>query len=294
MGFRVAISLKGLSRVLTSSPREWKYLFQYRLQLTRWRKLEKREIPFALTTGREQYLVSVNDKLVGQLLFCMGEFEFDKFELVSRFLNKKFNTVVDIGANVGSICIPAVARGYAKNAIAIEPDPLNFDLLRTNCMLNGLSNSITCHAVALGAESGGTLRLEMNSGNFADHRIAATTGDDRGWEHSVEVPQFRLDDLAVNLDPEHDILWMDVQGYEGFVLDGAPLATKAHVPFVLEFWPVGLEEHSGYSSVLNAAMNYKCWVNLKDPLLERKPIEDLEALYRQMLADDSQTDLLFI
>lgn len=289
----MSVSLRGAGRVLTASPREWKYLFHYRMKLTQWRQMEKRGELFTLTDGSERYLVSVNDKLVGQLLYCMGEFEFDKFELVASILGHTFKTVVDIGANVGSICIPAVTRGFASNAIAIEPEPLNFELLKANCLLNGVTDSIDCHAAALGAESSGTLLLEMNSGNFADHRIAVTHGDSRGWENSVEVPQMRLDDLAGDLDPLTDILWMDVQGYEGFVLDGAPVTMDKLVPLVMEFWPVGIEEHSGFGSVKNAVSKYNCWIDLKDPDLTRNPISALENLYAKMLVVDSQTDLLF-
>ena len=32
----------------------------------------------------------------------------------------------DIGANIGVTCIPAVNRGYVKQAIAVEPESENF------------------------------------------------------------------------------------------------------------------------------------------------------------------------
>ena len=45
---------------------------------------------------------------------------------------------LDIGANIGVICIPAVSRGLVEEAIAIEPESENFKLLKLNISLNNL------------------------------------------------------------------------------------------------------------------------------------------------------------
>ena len=59
--------------------------------------------------------------------------------------------LIDIGANIGPICIPAVKRNYVKQAIAIEPGPDNARLLRANVALNSLHDRIIVHECAVGA-----------------------------------------------------------------------------------------------------------------------------------------------
>ena len=47
---------------------------------------------------------------------------------INSFDNK--DTFLDIGANIGVICIPAVKRGLVESANAVEPERKNFELLQ--------------------------------------------------------------------------------------------------------------------------------------------------------------------
>jgi FkbM family methyltransferase len=50
-------------------------------------------------------------------------------------------TLVDVGANIGALCIPLLMRAKAPvTAVAIEPNPKNVERLRYNAGLNGLTN----------------------------------------------------------------------------------------------------------------------------------------------------------
>ncbi len=44
---------------------------------------------------------------------------------VSLLGRRGLTSLIDIGANIGTICIPAVKCGLFDRAIAIEPEPLN-------------------------------------------------------------------------------------------------------------------------------------------------------------------------
>ena len=98
--------------------------------------------PFTFVAEREQFIVHTNDP-VGESIFLHGEYDFQKLELALRLLGRKHvETLVDVGANIGSICIPAVARGFAEQSVAIEPEPTNFLMLTANIELNSLQHEI--------------------------------------------------------------------------------------------------------------------------------------------------------
>ena len=128
------------------------------------------------THGSEKYVVLNSDKAISRTLFIKGSFDFDKVEKVISVMsavNKAFKleTLIDVGANIGTVCIPAVKRGLAANAIAIEPEPLNYRVLVANIFLNDLADKIKTYNLALGSEDNQTLELELSAGHSGDHRI---------------------------------------------------------------------------------------------------------------------------
>ena len=63
-------------------------------------------------------------------------------EEFKRFVDlvKEGDTVVDIGANVGFLAIPAAQKCNTGNMIAVEAHPRTFSLLKENIEKNKLSN----------------------------------------------------------------------------------------------------------------------------------------------------------
>src|SRR5262249_34342132 len=58
--------------------------------------------------GPEKFVVQANDKFISRGLYADGEFDLDKLATVLRISGRNFKVLVDVGANIGSICIPAV------------------------------------------------------------------------------------------------------------------------------------------------------------------------------------------
>ena len=216
---------------------------------------------FHLVHGRETFIVHTRDP-IGRDLYVHGEYDFGKVERSLGLLGRRSaGTLVDIGANIGSVCIPAVARGIAERAIAVEPEPVNCAMLRANVAMNGLNDRITCFENALGAHDDREVLLELSEENKGDHRIEATTGATRG-RRSVAVQMRRLDSLVPSLDPDRDLIFMDVQGFEKFVLDGAGVHLASRVPIAMELWPEGMMEHCTFDDLFDVIGGYSHFYDL--------------------------------
>jgi FkbM family methyltransferase len=133
----------------------------------------------------------------------------DDVEFFNAFLCKG-DVVVDVGANIGNLAIAAsIAVGPEGAVYAIEGHPRTFRYLEGNIRLNRAGN-IRSYNAAIGARDG----VAVLSDKHCDDQNAII-----GAGPGVVVPIRRLDSLLQlgNI----DLLKIDVEGYELFVLQGA-------------------------------------------------------------------------
>ena len=157
---------------------------------------------------------------------------------VLRGFTRPGDTVLDVGANIGWFSVIASRLvGSGGTVFAIEPDPLNADLLQDNLRRNRCTNVIL-EQVAAGATAG-VARLYHSTDNAGDHQMAVIA-DRASW---VDVPVHPLDSLLAGRAQRVDVLKMDTQGSEAATLRGMTdlLARHPRLRMVLEFWPHGLE-----------------------------------------------------
>ncbi len=123
-----------------------------------------------------------------------------------RGLPKGRGTVLDIGANNGVISIGMLVNGELEKAIAIEPDPKNFSILKHNIMQNNLEDVITCINYAV-SDNKSILQFELSKNNFGDHRVRKLLPDIKLKElyyesqrRVINVKANTLDNLIADLD----------------------------------------------------------------------------------------------
>lgn len=125
-----------------------------------------------------------------------------------RYLRRD-DTVVDVGANVGTLTLTAAALVGTLGAVwSIEAHPRTYRYLLENVALNARRNVIPLHAAA------GDRRAVIS---FSDGRLDDQNRVDEGGPLAVKVE--RLDDLVPARRVQ--LLKIDVEGYELFVLRGA-------------------------------------------------------------------------
>lgn len=244
----------------------------------------------------ESYVLHASDRVIGRSLYVRGQFDFTKFECAATLIRAHGGpgpkaVLIDAGANIGSICIPAVRRGLVARAIAFELDPGNTRLLRINALLNRVEDLIDIRNMAVGAAPG-EVTVQHSTTNFGDHRVGAAAQGDKS------VPMVALDSLAGDLDLSRCILWMDVQGYEAFALQGAREFMAAGVPLVAEFSREEFDSTNSFdlfvSLVTEAGYSVFFDLNATPPkatLLERAALEDLS---NRLTQQGTFTDLLFL
>ena len=188
--------------------------------------------PYVGVDGDEGIVFAATaDRTVGKYVYMDGDWSPDTLPTALRLAGVDLTgrTFVEVGANIGTTTLAAAK--LAGHVVALEPEPLNYRLLRANVAVNLLDDRVTCINAGCGAEPG-TVRMSRSSLNWGDHRVT-DTGD-------VEVRAVRLDDALTESGREWSevgMVWVDVQGYEAQVLQGSPRMLAAGVPLVTEFWP---------------------------------------------------------
>jgi FkbM family methyltransferase len=252
--------------------------------------------------SHETFVVAASDKSIGRRVFTKKDpFDFDKVQTVVGLLgpNHKRMLLVDVGANIGTICIPAIKRGLFQKAIAIEPEPRNHSLLLANIAINGLYNNIAVHNVAFGQKDNESLILELCCDNHGDHRIRTNSGTalfkDDSARDTVEVKSETFNKVIKEVDPRATLIWIDTQGFEGYVLSGASNALDSQTPLCIEFWPYGMARTGSYSLLKDALISsrYRFFRNLKGPSTTMAmSAEALDVLYFTLGEQGDFTDLL--
>ncbi|HEX8371020.1 MAG TPA: FkbM family methyltransferase [Pyrinomonadaceae bacterium] len=197
---------------------------------------------------------SSRDWLIGKHLFVRRNYELDFIKASVGFLQSegllktgKNRAVVDIGANLGMICIALLRERFFEKAIAFEPSPRNFRLLRKNVAQNDLNDKIECFPLALSSENK-KIEFEIDETNSGDSRVRKTVGSGELKEHkrrtvAVEAKTFDAF-LRENktIEPnEIDLFWIDIQGHEGHFFKGAQeFFRKYKIPVINEFWGYGI------------------------------------------------------
>ena len=234
---------------------------------------------------KEKFLLFTNDNIISKEVFVREEFDLSKLQKTLNFLKTKkhIENLYDVGSNLGVICIPAVNRGLVKKAYAVEAEPRNFELLKTNVVLNKLESKITLFNYALSDEDGVIVEMELAADNSGDHRIVNDTQFNyRGEENrkTLKLKSVKFDSLFNNINSERDLIWIDTQGYEPKILNGAHKLIESKAPIVVEFWPYGLKRNNMWNEMLKILEKFDYFVdlsskNIKVEKISHKSLTDL-------------------
>jgi len=174
-----------------------------------------------------------------------GYYEEVEVALFER-LAARSRLIIDIGANIGLYaCLGARRLTAGGHLVAFEPIPENVDYLRGNLAKNNLSERVSIEAAAVG-ETNGSVTMYLAKG-IGHHSVAAENAT--GWSHSVSVPMVSLDSyLKERPVGEPDLIKIDAEGYDGFVLRGARNTLERTQPTLLIEYSFNGLENCGFSA----------------------------------------------
>lgn len=163
------------------------------------------------------FLYPLNDRTVGPALRAYGEFSRVEVAIAARYLAlAPTGPMVDVGANIGAICLPLAALSRTRRVIAVEGHPGLAQVLGTNAFANGLFNVEVVQAVA-GPEAGLTrfpaapLVTRMNFGSLGVKDLGK-------GKTETAVRMCTLDEIVPS---DTALIKIDVEGFEPEVLAGA-------------------------------------------------------------------------
>lgn len=261
----------------------------------------KNQFLLAHTSENLYYIVNSSDKIIGKSVYL------DKKSYDAQHLTNALNLfpcrksiLLDVGANIGTIGILGISKGYFDKCIAFEPEPNNFKLLKNNVWLNGLNDKFELRNEALSDKNNGSLEFELSEENYGDHRIRIKTTSGlqkEGDRKVISVSVNTLDNALSNENLDECVLFMDTQGFEGHVLSGAKKLLQNNPPIVTEFWPYGLNRAGGldrFYDVLSASAYTSMW-DLKNPSKKLKfSIDELRKIATEIGEEGNFTDLVFV
>jgi FkbM family methyltransferase len=228
----------------------------------------------AVESKQGRFVVSTADRRIGRAVFTKGQYAAhhlpQALELLAGlgFPDARSGGLLDIGANIGTVAIPALHRQGMKRAIAFEPHPDNVRLLRMNAIYNGLEDRLDVVACALSDREGsGTLQI-VNPDNSGAHEVAEPDARARPGVQTVDIELRTLDGLEAEGRIGTDditLVWLDVQGHEPHVLGGATRLLTRGVPVVTEFHPTVLRRNGTYDLMAGlVAEHFSSFVDLRD------------------------------
>jgi FkbM family methyltransferase len=228
--------------------------------------------------GQKMY-VNAADKPLGRSLITTGAYEKTETEIFRSVL-KPGMTVVDIGANVGYYTLIAASMVEPSGRVyAFEPEPANYELLTRNIAANGHQNVLASPEAV--SNTSGSIKLYIDSQNFGNRSFSQANIVHNGG--AVDVNTTSLDILwsSGKIANEIDVMKIDAQGAEGFIVEGAQKILREQRPKILMEFEPGMLQNNGTDplGLIEELKSYGYGVKLIDIELNGlRPVETRDLL----------------
>ena len=278
----------------------------------RWRKLYSGP-PRDVTVESYNGLLTFDsrDKLIGKYLYVDRAYERRYIESALGVLERDGylepgargggGVLLDVGANIGMICIALLKQHRFARAVAVEPSPRNQRLLEHNIMQNGLGDRVLRLPYAL-SSADGEMELELSEYNSGDNRIRHSASSGAwGEEHRkvVSVPVRTLDGALSEQGvaaASVRLAWVDIQGHEGYFLAGARATLACGAPVVSEFWPYGILRsgmtRAEYCGIVRELFTHV--YHLHGTSVEKLPASRIDSLFDSYAAPKQMCEVIFV
>jgi FkbM family methyltransferase len=184
-----------------------------------------------LTNSLGQTVTVFRDDHVGDKIAIQGLYEKENLALLLNLLEHIHQPVVmDIGANIGNHALAFAT--VARQVYAFEPVPAIYNLLTRNIRQNSMQHVHACN-MALSDVAGEDIIHMVTKGNYG------ASSFDRRTEQSTAVPIKKITGdsfVAGEKLIKVDLLKIDVEAHEVYVLRGLQQTLERQKPFITMEW----------------------------------------------------------
>jgi FkbM family methyltransferase len=175
-----------------------------------------------------RYLVPNLKENIGFELFINGVYEKETIEFILEKM-PLHGTFLDIGSNIGAICLPVCKRRNDIKALAIEASPRVYSYLKKNIQSNAIENCITINK-AVSDTDGQMVSFFSPEDLYGKGSMVAVFTNE-----SEEIETITVDTLLNTNNIESlDFIKIDVEGFEYFAFKGAEkLLNAPNAPDIL-------------------------------------------------------------
>lgn len=181
--------------------------------------------------------------MVGGQLRWTGQYGSDEIERIKPKLTSDSRVLI-IGAHIGTLAIPL--SKHCKEVVAVEANPVTYELLTLNVLLNSASNIQTINIAASDKEE--DIEFLLSRENSGGSKRVPKKKKHMYYYDNPELTTVKAVSLDKYFDEkDFDVIVMDIEGSEFFALKGMQEILSKCKLLVVEFLPHHLKNVSSVS-----------------------------------------------
>ena len=204
---------------------------------------------YSPTVSGVKYYIKNKSDVIQQTLFNGTQWNKEIVDIIKSYISKRqLNHFLNVGAHIGSVCLPISL--FIKKVTAIEAYPDTFKHLCINIKLNHQTNIETIN-IAVGNSEEDVYFMSMNkicpieninrvinnTGGmhvFTENDIQKNVRSSNLTDKKIKNQINKLDNLNI---ADFDIMLVDIEGFEYDFLLGSEQALKKNKPIIIiEIW----------------------------------------------------------
>ena len=255
--------------------------------------------PSEIRTESATFFISRADDYVSRELRDAGGYHGERLDNALRLTRahrgvSPHGVLLNLGAHVGTVLIPALQTACFREALAIEPAPENQSLLAHNLVANQLYDRVRIVPVAVG-DSVRQAELYLSRTNSGNHTLLENKLVCNIMRPHVAVQVTTVDQLLTDFGvrPEEvGFVVMDVQGFERQAIVGGASVFSLSPPMMMEMDHHFIENQQELESLCRSLANhYEKFFDLDDTTLVPRPVSTLEDYFHTF---PGYRDMLFL
>jgi len=241
---------------------------------------------YRLYTKKYFFIIFGKDKYISKETYVNGPHDYHLFKKSKTLLNKKIKYLIDVGANIGTFCIPPTKDRLIKKCIAIEPVEKINDILKINIILNELNNKIKTYKYVISDKKNENLSLTLNKNNYGDNKFKISKNRKKNF------PIVKLDFFINYFDLNQLLIKIDVQGFENKVLMSATKFLNKSVPLIIEFDHNFIKQENSYKIIRLIKNKYNFFSLLDKKNIEKEKIENFDKIFYKIQKNKTHLNCL--